>query len=534
VVLDLIFLPLSDALAPARSLSTVVKQHTIPAPKSRWFALSEESKADVAESSDVDFATDVYAERQDELIQSVLGYFDEQRLIFPELSSGEVTRLFSSLEYKKSEDGKLTAAHAAGSTLGAAALVTGTTVGAGILALPAATAASGFVPSSVAMVVAWAYMTMSGLLVAELSLNRFGETGRPGLGLLDLYESSMGKGWGMVGSAAYFFLHYAMMVAYIAQGGANFDGFLNSLGLDAISSLPGSGQLLFAAFGGLAMYYAKPSLVENVNNLLVFGVFASFLAIIGLGTGTADFGALIDPSNQHPENVLSTFPFIFLALVYQNIVPTVVAQLEGDRAKIVTAITTGTTIPLIMFLAWNAIILGNVPGKFTQMDSFDPVALLQRDSSSGEVLSTLVGCFSELALITSLIGFVYGLLSALTDVFGLAIDGPGFQKWKPVLFAGVFLPPLVLSTSNNEIFYKALDYGGAFGVSTLFLLLPPIMVWKSRYNEDSPLLTKPMVGFGKFPLATMMGAAGALVIQQAIQKSGVLSFVQDLLLQSRI
>lgn len=167
------------------------------------------------------------------------------------------------------------------------------------------------------------------------------------------------------------------------------------------------------------------------------------------------------------------------------------------------------------------------------MDSFDPVAFLPSDNSSGEVLSTLVGCFSELALITSLIGFVYGLLSALTDVFGLAIDGPGFQKWKPVLFTGVFLPPLVLSATNNEIFYKALDYGGAFGVSTLFLLLPPIMVWKSRYNEDSPLLTKPLVGFGKFPLATMMGAAGALLIQQAIQKFGVLSFVQDLLLQSR-
>ena len=44
-----------------------------------------------------------------------------------------------------------------------------------------------------------------------------------------------------------------------------------------------------------------------------------------------------------------------------------------------------------------------------------------------------------------------------------------------------------------DIFYNALDYAGAFGVSTLFLLLPPFMVWQERYGDDKmPLATKPM------------------------------------------
>jgi hypothetical protein len=144
-------------------------------------------------------------------ISDKMGTVDEDRLIFPEYTSGEVPRMFSSLQYSQNEQtGAFTATHAAGSVLGAAALVAGTTVGAGVLALPAATVAAGFLPSAGAMIVAYVYMTMSGLLISELTLNRMVETGRPAAGLLDLYKSSLGGPTSAVGTAAYFFLHYAV------------------------------------------------------------------------------------------------------------------------------------------------------------------------------------------------------------------------------------------------------------------------------------------------------------------------------------
>lgn len=464
-------------------------------------------------------------------LDSLVGVVDDDRLAFPELSSGEVPRVFSSLEYTPVGDGKVEAKHASGSTLGAASLVAGTTVGAGILALPTATAGTGFVASSLGMTAAWFFMASSGLLVAELSLNRFGQTGRPGLGILDLYESSLGKTWGLVGSAAYFFLHYAMMVAYVAQGGANLAGVMDAVGLDTVTTaLPGIGQLTFVMIGAVSLYIAEASLVEKVNNILVLGVFASFLGILGLGVGSADFGALVDPVNQHPENVVGAFPILFLALVYQNVVPTVVTQLEGDRTKIQTAIMGGITLPFLMFLAWNAVILGNVLAldSTDASLSMDPVAMLQ-SGANGPLLSTLVSAFSELALITSLIGFVYGLIDALTDVTDLPMDGPPYEKWKPALFAGVFVPPLALSVANPDIFYRALDYGGAFGVSTLFLLLPPFMVWKQRYGEDDTVLTtKPLVPFGKVTLGSMGVAASVLVSQQAFEKFGLADILQAL------
>lgn len=59
-----------------------------------------------------------------------IGRVEDGRLMFPELfdESGQVPRMFSSLEYGKSEQGKVTATHAAGSVLGAATLVVRSTV----------------------------------------------------------------------------------------------------------------------------------------------------------------------------------------------------------------------------------------------------------------------------------------------------------------------------------------------------------------------------------------------------------------------
>jgi len=61
-------------------------------------------------------------------INEKIGQVDEARIVFPEYNSGEVDRMFSSLKYMKTDEGKFAAARAAGSVAGAAALVTGTTV----------------------------------------------------------------------------------------------------------------------------------------------------------------------------------------------------------------------------------------------------------------------------------------------------------------------------------------------------------------------------------------------------------------------
>ena len=60
---------------------------------------------------------------------------------------------------------------APGTVLGSAALVAGTTVGAGILALPAKTLAAGLAPTATLLLGGWAFMAATGLLIAEVDLN---------------------------------------------------------------------------------------------------------------------------------------------------------------------------------------------------------------------------------------------------------------------------------------------------------------------------------------------------------------------------
>lgn len=465
-------------------------------------------------------------------ISEKIGRVGDERIIFPEYETGEVTRVFSSLKYdrsgEESANGKITATHDAGSVFGGASLVAGTMVGAGILALPSATSSVGFIPSTGAMGIGWLYMTMSGLLIAELSINRMGQSGKPGQGMLDLYEDSLGERFSKIGSTAYFGLHYCLLVAYIAQGGANLNSFV---GFDQMGLPAGVPQVVFASIIGLGLYVAEPAAIEAANKLFVSVLAVVFLGIIGLGASTADFQSLLAPVNQHPDKVVDALPIIFLSLVYHNVVPTVVNQLEGDRSKITKAILFGTSVPTLMFLLWNAVVLGNVGMDVGAAGVVDPVALLQASAAeggSGAILGNLVTAFSSLAVVTSLIGFVYGLIDGWTDVFGLPTEGPAYEKWKAPLFGLVFLPPLALSLTDPDIFFTALDYGGAFGVSTLFLILPPIMVWKQRYgDEEQNLLTKPMVPFGKLPLGSMWKAAGTLIVEQGAEKAGVFDWFQE-------
>lgn len=69
-----------------------------------------------------------------------------------------------------------------GSLWAAVGLVMGTAVGPGILGLPAAALPAGLVPSTVAIVAAWAYVVASVLLVAEATIQVMQETGAKEVG----------------------------------------------------------------------------------------------------------------------------------------------------------------------------------------------------------------------------------------------------------------------------------------------------------------------------------------------------------------
>lgn len=102
----------------------------------------------------------------------------------------------------------------------AVALVSGTTVGAGILALPSVAQETGFLPSTGALVGSWLFMLATGCLIAEVSCNLVKTDAKfVNAGILAMSKHLLGEKMAAVTGLFYLFIHYALLVAYIAEAG---------------------------------------------------------------------------------------------------------------------------------------------------------------------------------------------------------------------------------------------------------------------------------------------------------------------------
>ncbi|MCC5600778.1 amino acid permease [Nostoc favosum] len=425
---------------------------------------------------------------------------------FPQ-DSEQATRLFSHLEF----DGKKLN-HQPGSVLGSTALIAGTTVGAGILALPAVTLPSGIVPSTSGLIAVWLYALVSGLLVAEVTLNTMRTEGHPSIGFLAVVEKILGKVGGRLAGGAYLFMHYALLVAYIAQGGEILGAATAKIW--SVQILPTwVGTTTFTLLFGGIMYLGREKFIEKLNSAFVGIVIVSFLGLLLLAGGHIQSTQLLF---QNWSALGSAISVMSVALFFQNVVPLVVTQLEGDARKIRQSIFIGSVIPLIMFLAWNAVILGSISpdmlhGTSNGKSVFDPLQIL-RAGGAGEWLAVLVSIFSEFAIATSFIGFVYGLLDLFKDIFLIA-QGKLFSRLP--LYSLVLFPPMTLGTLNPSIFFTALDYTGTFSISVLGGIIPALMSWKQRQEqENSDSINQPLVPGGKVTLIVMVGVALAMIGRQ--------------------
>ncbi|MEH2045967.1 amino acid permease [Nostoc sp.] len=422
-------------------------------------------------------------------------------------NSEQVTRLFSHLEF---DGNKLN--HQPGSVLGSTALIAGTTVGAGILALPAVTLPSGIVPSTSGLIAVWLYALVSGLLVAEVTLNTMRTEGLSSIGFLGVVEKILGKLGARIAGGAYLFMHYALLVAYITEGGEILGTAAAKVwGMQILPTWVGT-MAFTLLFGGI-MYLGREKFIEKLNSAFVGIVIVSFLGLLFLGGRHIQSAQLLF---QNWSALGSAISVMSVALFFQNVVPLIVTQLEGDARKIRQSIFIGSVIPLIMFLAWNAVILGSVSPNMLNSTSdgtsvFDPLQIL-RGGSAGQWLGVLVSIFSEFAIVTSFIGFVYGLLDLFKDIF---LPAQWQLSSRLPLYSLVLFPPMTLGTLNPSIFFTALDYTGTFSVSVLGGIIPALMSWKQRQEqENSHSTNQSLVPGGKVTLIVIIGVALAMMGRQ--------------------
>lgn len=377
-----------------------------------------------------------------------------------------------------------------GHVLGGALLIAGTTIGVGMLALPVATGPAGFLPSIVVYLITWLFMLGTGLLMLEVC------TWMPkDANLITMAHRLLGNGGKALCWVVYLFLFVTVMIAHVAGGGCA----LNQLIGGAISD-PMAMIIYVIAFSPIV--YLGAHSVDRLNLCLMAGVIGSYLLFIFVSYKYVNFD-LLSYSNW-PKAWLA-LPVVFTAFTYQVIIPTLMTYMDRNVKKVRIAILLGTTIPLLVYLVWEFLILGIVPVEgqngLIEACSLGHTAVMPLKNFVGSGNLFAIGkYFSFFTLTTSYIALALAFLDFLAD--GLKVQKKGFKK--VLLCMAIFVPPTLIGLTYPDIFLKALGYAGGISCAILFGLFPPLMAWVGRYKKGYAEKHKELVPGGKALLCLLI------------------------------
>lgn len=94
---------------------------------------------------------------------------------------------------------------------------------------------------------------------------------------------------------------------------------------------------------------------------------------------------------------------------------------------------------------------------------------------------------------------------------------------KPLPYLLTLVPPVILSLLDREIFFKALDFAGTYGVLVLFGVLPGAMAWSERYSgSSSSSRVSELVPGGKVTLVVVIGGALLVIFSELLNNAASL------------
>lgn len=363
-------------------------------------------------------------------------------------------------------------------TLGSILIVAGTTIGAGMLAMPLASAGVGFGVTLALLITLWALMCYTALLLLEVYQHVPAD-----MGLGSLAARFLGRYGQWATGFCMLFLLYALTAAYISGAGELLASSLNQW-LDWTLP-PAAGVLIFTAIGGTVVCIGT-SLVDLFNRFL-FSAKIIFLAIMLalLLPHIHQINLLTLPLQQ--GLALSAIPVIFTSFGFHGSIPSIVSYLGGDIRKLRRVFIIGSFIPLVAYIFWQLATLGSI-------DSPAFTALLAQNAGLNGLLEAIrevvasshvelaVHLFADLALATSFLGVALGLFDYLADLFQRQNSAGGRLQSGLI----TFLPPLAFALFYPRGFVMALGYAGV-ALAVLALMLPSLLVMKSRQQHpDAP------------------------------------------------
>lgn len=359
--------------------------------------------------------------------------------------------------------------------LGSVLLIVGTSIGAGMLALPIATAQLGFFGSLLLLIGCWFVMTAGALLLLEvnlwLPLNS---------NLISMARATIGPFGQFIAWVTYLLLLYSLLCAYIAGGSDLFQNVLTSVNLNVSDTVS---VILFTFVFGAIVYLGIKS-VDYVNRVLMLIKFSAFFLLLFLLVPLIS-GKNITYTHFKDLTSLTAITVTITSFGYAAIVPSLRMYFGDDIPRLKKAIFIGSLIPLFCYIAWDAAIMGVLPldgphGLNTILNSTNTTSDLVNSLisvSNENTVTFFAKLFTSICVLTSFLGVSLCIIDFLADGFHLQKDGPS----NLMLHILTYIPPLFIVSYYPGIFVSALKYAGIYCV-VLLILLPAWMVWQGRYK----------------------------------------------------
>ena len=369
-----------------------------------------------------------------------------------------------------------------GKFVGCIMLVIGSSIGAGILALPVATAGPGFVFSIMTVFPFWILLTATGLLIIEINL----ALPKEACSYSSMAEKTLGGGGKVVTWIAFLFLLYSTVAMYMAGETAL---IVDSLELLLHNRIPNwTASTLFTLALGMAVFWSTAA-VDHFNRsfLSIKGVL--LIATLTLILPQIDISTLIASHNTgQAKYLLAAAPVFITIFNFHFVIPSLRIYI-GDKSKeLKWILIIGTSVSLIIYLLWILATLGTVPptggnNSFATLSQSEHASLgdfikLITAVLNNKWVTTSINSFFNISMTTSFLGASLGLFDFLADGF----KRPNTRLGRLQTAGLTFIPPFIFTLFYPDGFRIGMNYAASF-IAILFIVFPAIMVCRLRKNK---------------------------------------------------
>ena len=391
--------------------------------------------------------------------------------------------------------------------IGSIFILVGTTVGAGMLALPIVSAAVGFTFTSIILTIVFIFMLITALLTLEVNLafapyrNHFST----------MAVATLGRPGQIIAWVSCLLLLNTLIAAYLVGNGSLL--IAGVFQLTAVHLPDWFGAAIVAIIFGSIVCYSTHLVSWCERGLLsVKGILLLITFVVLMPH--VRWTQLISHYDVG-KYMWAAIPIFIVCFGFHPTIPSITNYIGKKPKKLKWIIIYSALIPFIVYLLWLVVVLGIIPllGKhgFINFAAKNNSVVYMLDEINfllkSHWLSVVVNGFSDIAMSTAFLGVSLGLFDFLADA--LKRQNNFFGRLQTGLIT--FIPPLCFVVFYPKGFVYVLSYAAFFAI-ILVIIMPAIMAYKLRKSKS---LHSPFRVIGGKPLIFMVILFGlfAMIIE---------------------